>query len=81
MIDLSLSLINTTSLRRHLSALESLEHPGGILLRVITGIGNHSQGGKPKLLPAVVKRLSDGGYLFDTEENNAGAIRVLLGGI
>lgn len=65
-------------LDRHLKLLGRLQHPGGVLLRVVTGVGKHSSEGKAKILPAVVQHLAEGGHLFDTEECNPGVVRVLL---
>lgn len=48
-------------------SLGGLGHPGGIILEVVTGVGRHSSAGQPRLLPAVVRFLSDAGYRFDTQ--------------
>ncbi len=33
----------------------------------------------PRVLPAVVRYLSDAGYKFDSEEDNPGVVNVLIG--
>lgn len=66
-------------LERHLVSLGGLGHPGGIVLEVVTGLGRHSSAGQPRLLPAVVRFLSDAGYRFDTQEGNSGLINVFIG--
>jgi hypothetical protein len=38
-----------------------------------------SVGNQPRVLPAVVRYLSDAGYKFDAEEDNPGLINVLIG--
>jgi hypothetical protein len=38
-----------------------------------------SQGNQPRVLPAVVRYLSDAGYKFDSEESNHGVINVAIG--
>lgn len=65
-------------LRKYVNGLVSLHHPGGVLLKIITGCGSHSKEGTATLLPAVIKELSNRRYLFDIEEKNSGMIRVLL---
>lgn len=40
---------------------------------------NCSQGNQPRVLPAVVRYLSDAGYKFDSEESNPGVINVAIG--
>ncbi|CAL8460679.1 g210 [Coccomyxa elongata] len=67
-------------LETHLITLGGLGHPGGILLQVIVGLGRHSVGGVARILPAVVRYLTDAGYNFREEPNNAGVICVLLPG-
>ncbi|KAK9908758.1 hypothetical protein WJX75_002414 [Coccomyxa subellipsoidea] len=67
-------------LETHLIALGGLGHPGGILLQVIVGLGRHSEGGVARILPAVVRYLTEAGYNFKEEPNNAGVICVLLPG-
>ncbi|EIE25471.1 hypothetical protein COCSUDRAFT_40707 [Coccomyxa subellipsoidea C-169] len=67
-------------LETHLIALGGLGHPGGILLQVIVGLGRHSVGGVARILPAVVRYLTDAGYSFREEPDNAGVICVLLPG-
>jgi hypothetical protein len=52
----------------------------GRSLQVVTGVGKHSQGGMPRILPAVVRYLTDAGYRFREEPNNPGVICVLLPG-
>lgn len=38
-----------------------------------------SVGNQPRVLPAVVRYLSDAGYSFDAQEGNAGALNVRIG--
>ncbi len=53
--------------------------PGSIeaayLMQVIVGLGRHSVGGVARILPAVVRYLTDAGYNFREEPNNAGGTR------
>lgn len=65
-------------LRRYIEGLSAVGHPGGVLLRVVTGFGQHSAQGRAKVLPAVIEFLQESGLLFDMEEDNPGAIRVLV---
>jgi F0F1-type ATP synthase membrane subunit b/b' len=66
-------------LKRYVEGLGSLGHPGGVLLKVVTGFGQHSAiPGRAKVLPAVVEYLAESGVLFDVEEENPGMVRVLL---
>ncbi len=66
-------------LKQYVEGLAGLQHPGGILLKVVTGFGQHSQiPGRAKVLPAVVEYLAEAGVLFDVEEENPGMVRVLL---
>lgn len=65
-------------LRRYIEGLCAVGHPGGVLLRVVTGFGQHSAEGRAKVLPAVIGFLQESGLLFDMEEDNPGAIRVLV---
>lgn len=48
--------------------------------QVVTGVGKHSLGGVPRILPAVVRYLTDAGYRFREEPNNPGVICVMLPG-
>jgi len=66
------------ALDKYLCLLSLLQHPGGVLLQVVTGMGKNSPGGRARVLPAVVEHLAEGGYLFDLEEINPGMVRVLL---
>ena len=45
------------------------------------GKGRHSVDGKPRLLPAVVRLLTDAGYRFAPEGNNSGSLAVQVGGL
>lgn len=38
-----------------------------------------SHGNQPRILPAVVRYLSDAGYKFDSDETNPGVIHVSIG--
>ena len=38
-----------------------------------------SVGNVPRVLPAVVRYLSDAGYKFDSEEGNPGIVNVMIG--
>ncbi|KAA6417051.1 MAG: hypothetical protein FRX49_12993 [Trebouxia sp. A1-2] len=67
-------------LEQHLLSLGGLGCPGGILLQVITGIGKHSTNGRPKILPAVIRYLSDAGHRFSEAVGNSGIIDVSIGG-
>ncbi len=49
-------------------------------LQVITGIGKHSTNGRPKILPAVIRYLSDAGHRFSEAVGNSGIIDVFIGG-
>lgn len=48
--------------------------------QVITGVGKHSANGRPKILPAVVRYLSDAGYRYLEAKGNPGVIDVSIGG-
>lgn len=48
--------------------------------QVITGVGKHSINGRPKILPAVVRYLSDAGYRFTETLGNSGVLEVIIGG-
>ena len=48
--------------------------------QVITGVGKHSMHGRPKILPAVVRYLSDAGYRFLEAKGNPGVLDVTIGG-
>ena len=50
------------------------------MLQVITGVGKHSINGRAKILPAVVRYLSDAGYRFTESLGNSGVLEVLIGG-
>lgn len=68
-----------TVLEKYVEGLGRLQHPGGVLLKVVTGFGRHSAiPGRAKVLPAVVEYLAEAGMLFDVEEENPGMVRVLL---
>ncbi|KAL0046380.1 hypothetical protein WJX82_010916 [Trebouxia sp. C0006] len=67
-------------LQQHLLSLGGLGCPGGVLLQVITGIGKHSTNGRPKILPAVIRYLSDAGHRFSEAVGNSGIIDVFIGG-
>lgn len=47
-------------------------------MQVIVGLGRHSIGGVARILPAVVRYLTDAGYNFREEPNNAGWTRCCL---
>ncbi len=47
--------------------------PDGGYVQVIVGLGRHSVGGVARILPAVVRYLTDAGYSFREEPDNAGA--------
>ena len=51
-----------------------------ISMQVITGVGKHSINGRPKILPAVVRYLSDAGYRFTETLGNSGVLEVIIGG-
>jgi hypothetical protein len=51
-----------------------------VSLQVITGIGKHSTNGRPKILPAVIRYLSDAGHRFSEAVGNSGIIDVFIGG-
>lgn len=42
------------------------------VVQVIVGLGRHSVGGVARILPAVVRYLTEAGYNFKEEPNNAG---------
>lgn len=48
--------------------------------QIITGVGKHSINGRPKILPAVVRYLSDTGYRFTETLGNSGVLEVNIGG-
>jgi hypothetical protein len=48
--------------------------------QVVTGVGKHSVGGVPRILPAVVRYLTEAGFNFSEEPNNPGLICVHLPG-
>ena len=49
-------------------------------MQVVTGWGKHSQGGQPRILPAIVRVLMASGLKFRSEPGNAGVIEVFLPG-
>ena len=49
-------------------------------MQVVTGGGKHSINGRPKILPAVPRYLSDAGYRFSEAVGNSGVIDVFIGG-
>ena len=49
-------------------------------MQVITGVGKHSLNGRPKILPAAIRYLSDAGYRFTEAVGNSGVIDVFIGG-
>ncbi len=49
-------------------------------VQVITGMGRHSQGGVARILPAVLRYLTEAGYNFSEEHNNPGVICIVLAG-
>ena len=51
-----------------------------VILQVVTGVGKHSLNGRPKILPAVVRYLSDAGYRFSEAVGNSGVLDVFIGG-
>lgn len=65
-------------LKYHIIHLHSLEHPGSWLMKVVTGVGHHSEDGVAKVQPAVIDYLADAGYVFDVEDMNPGIVRILL---
>ena len=50
------------------------------VLQAVTGVGKHSLNGRPKILPAVVRYLSDAGYRFSEAFGNSGVLDVFIGG-
>ena len=48
--------------------------------QVVTGVGKHSQGGQPRILPAIVRVLMASGLSFRSQPGNAGVIEVHLPG-
>ena len=48
--------------------------------QVVTGVGKHSQGGQPRILPAIVRVLMAAGLTFRSQPGNAGVIEVHLPG-
>ncbi|KAK9859307.1 hypothetical protein WJX84_010214 [Apatococcus fuscideae] len=67
-----------TRLEDYLIKLGGLAHPAGILLRVVTGVGRHSIGGRARILPAVVRYLTEAGYRFEEQQHNAGVLHVVI---
>lgn len=51
-----------------------------LALQVITGRGRHSAGGVARILPAVLRYLTEAGYQFSEEQNNPGVICIPLAG-
>lgn len=51
-----------------------------LVLQVVTGVGRHSVGGVARILPAVVRYLTEAGFNFSEEPNNPGLICVFLPG-
>ena len=49
-------------------------------VQVVTGIGKHSVGRQPRILPAVVDALRDSNLRFWSQPDNAGVIEVLISG-
>ena len=49
-----------------------------ILLQVVTGVGRHSIGGRARILPAVVRYLTEAGYRFEENKHNAGVLDVVI---
>lgn len=50
------------------------------VLQVITGVGKHSINGRPKILPAVLKYLSDSEFCFTEAFGNSGVLEVYIKG-
>ena len=48
------------------------------LLQVVTGVGRHSIGGRARILPAVVRYLTEAGYRFEEQAHNAGVLDVVI---
>lgn len=42
-------------------------------------MGRHSEGNQPRILPAVVRYLSEAGYKFDSALDNPGVVLVQIG--
>ncbi len=53
---------------------------GCMRAQVVTGVGRHSAGGVARILPAVVRYLTEAGFAFSEEPHNPGALCVLLPG-
>ena len=49
-------------------------------LQVVTGQGKHSLQGKARILPAVIRYLSEAGWPYRMEPQNPGVLLVNIGG-
>ena len=49
-------------------------------LQVVTGQGKHSLQGKARILPAVIRYLSEAGWPYRIEPQNPGVLLVNIGG-
>lgn len=49
-----------------------------VVSQVVTGVGKHSAGGQPRILPAVKQTLRQMGAGFWHQANNPGVIEVLI---
>ena len=47
-------------------------------MQVVTGVGRHSIGGRARILPAVVRYLTEAGYRFNELPHNAGVLDVVI---
>lgn len=65
-------------LEYHINYLHCINNPCSWLMKVVTGVGNHSASGVARIQPAVLDYLADSGYLFDVEDMNPGIVRILL---
>jgi hypothetical protein len=65
-------------LEYHINYLCCLNNPCSWLMKVVTGVGNHSASGIARIQPAVLDYLAVSGYFFDVEDMNPGIVRIML---
>lgn len=79
------ALLQIVQLLRHLSSTlhSSVQTDFQLVycpLQVVTGQGKHSLQGKARILPAVIRYLSEAGWPYRMEPQNPGVLLVNIGG-
>jgi hypothetical protein len=67
-------------LMQQLTLIKAMDSPGGVLVRVITGRGNHSKDGVPAIRNRVTAYLQDGEFEHSIDPDNPGVVLVHIGG-